>query len=132
MECSASNARQVSRVRFVWPEFDASGEGIGRRAMGIKPWMSDELARARKIRQDYQRRMAEFVEIELDLGMTFGQAALQTEEKDKRSRNLKNAERAFRSAERAFAKLTGDRESAIPGIEEKFDRLRGMIRTLTQ
>jgi hypothetical protein len=109
----------------------ARAECTVRQAMGIKSYMSDELARTRKLTQDYQQRLAEFVETELDLGTTFGQTALQAEEEEKRSRNLKNAERALQSAERAFARLGEDRESAYPGIMEKFQRLREIIRTLT-
>lgn len=69
---------------------------------------------------------AEFVEVELDLAVTFCQIALSSGESEKMERNKAHAEEAFESAMR-FLKTAEAREPLKERIEEKLAHLRGLL-----
>jgi hypothetical protein len=90
----------------------------------------EEIARTFALRLEARERLAEFVETELDLGITFAKIALGADSQQKARRNCANARRAFESANHFLSKLDGTEGELRPEIDGKLEQLRQLIEKL--
>ena len=95
-----------------------------------KVTLTFDLGRQRQLLEKRQKLVrAEFVEVELDLAITFCQIALSSGNEEKAERNEGHAEEAYQSAMRFLGKSDGG-EPLKKQIAEKLDRLRSLLSEL--
>jgi hypothetical protein len=73
--------------------------------------------------------LLDFVLVELDLGSTFCERALCTEDEETRQRNIHNAQKAYNSALDYLPRLSVE-SAEFQRIEEKVLRLNGLFERL--
>jgi hypothetical protein len=89
-------------------------------------------AEMQRVRNEFAEGVAEFVETECDLGQTFASAAANTEDAERRARNLKNARAAYESAARYLGRIDDKQVPSRSRITGKLNRLRKLIDTLAE
>ncbi len=93
----------------------------------VKPASASNLDRQRETLEEKQRFVkAEFVEVELDLAVTFCQIALSTGNLEKLERNEGHAEQAYQSALH-FLNTVEAPEALKKRIQDKLARLQTML-----
>jgi hypothetical protein len=79
------------------------------------------------LRRQNQELSAEFIEIELDLGITFCEIALSADRKSKIQRNMDQARRAYESARKFAGRIKRNGEIVHARIDKKLKRLATLL-----
>jgi len=77
--------------------------------------------------QDHEALRLEFINIELDLAITFCQLAMSTEHPDKAERNVANAHRAYQAASHRLETPTTFGPESTPEIDQKMRQLERLL-----
>jgi|ERR1700741_4434946 hypothetical protein len=87
----------------------------------------DELQHARELRKESVAVGVKFVEIELDLAITFCEVALSTDNRDKFERNIANARDAYKSATKSLERIRKNGDSWGSQITTKLAHLKELL-----
>jgi hypothetical protein len=89
--------------------------------------MKDLIQETQRLRKESQQRCADFVVTELELAKTFCDVAMRTDSADKMRRNLEQAVKAYRTAQKFSRRIRGVEGLRIRDMKEKFRRMRALL-----
>ena len=87
----------------------------------------DVIRQTELLRRQNQQLSAEFVEIELDLGITFCEMALSADSTAKIQRNMDHAHRAYGAAREFARRIEKDGKIYPPRIDKKLKQLATLL-----
>ena len=90
--------------------------------------MKDLIQETQRLRRETQQRCADFVLTELELAKTFCDVAMRTDSADKMRRNLEQAVKAYRTAQKFSGRIRGVEGLGTKGMKAKFRRVRALLR----